>query len=213
MLLRRRTSPIITLNPTYAYVETSVGKIVPRVEMKILDPDTDGIGEIAVKGPMVMQGYYKAPEETAKVFTPDGWFKTGDVGYLDERNYVYLTGRAKNMIVTEGGKNVYPEEIENRFQLFDEVEQVLVCGYVEDAATRSEGIEAQLFPNVERFKAAEGAQVIDWEAAEARLRAVVDEINKQLLPYQRITRVTVLREKLAETTTKKIKRLQPKTAN
>jgi long-chain acyl-CoA synthetase len=202
------TSPILTLNPTDAFVVTSVGKLIPRVEMRILDPDESGVGEIAVKGPMVMSGYYKNPGETAKVFTPDGWFKTGDLGYLDGGSYVYLTGRAKNLIVTEGGKNVYPEEIENRFQLFDEVEQVLVCGYVEDEATRSEGIEARLFPNAERFKSGAGAPDVDWLAAEERLRAVVDEINQKLLPYQRITKVTVLREKLEETTTKKIKRHQ-----
>ncbi len=209
------TSPILTLNPTDAFIVTSVGKLIPQVEMRVLEPNADGVGEIAVKGPMVMSGYYKNPEETAKVFTSDGWFKTGDLGYKDAGDYVYLTGRAKNMIVTEGGKNVYPEEIENRFQLFDEVEQVLVCGYVEDEATRSEGIEAQIFPNAERFKAGGAAAqaAVDWRAAEARLRAVVEEVNQQLLPYQRITKVTVLREKLEETTTKKIKRVQAKSAS
>ena len=95
---------------------------------------------------MVMAGYYKMPEETAKVLSADGWLATGDLGYMDADNYVYLTGRAKNLIVTEGGKNVYPEEIENGFQFFDEVEQVFVCGYVENAATRSEGIQALLYP-------------------------------------------------------------------
>jgi len=206
------TSPILTLNPTYAYIETSVGKLIPWAEMRILDPDAEGRGEIAVKGPMVMQGYYKMPAETAEVFTPDGWFKTGDVGYLDANDYVYLTGRAKNMIVTEGGKNVYPEEIENGFQLYDEVEQVLVCGYVADATKRSEGIEARVFPNAERFKAGEGAAV-DWKAAEERVRRIVDEVNQKLLPYQRITKVTMLREKLEETTTKKIKRFQVSVAD
>jgi long-chain acyl-CoA synthetase len=209
------TSPILTLNPIYAYIETSVGKLIPRVEMRILDPDENGVGEIAVKGPMVMSGYYKDPGETAKVLDAEGWFRTGDLGYLDDKSYVYLTGRAKNIIVTEGGKNVYPEEIENRFQLFDEVEQVLVCGYVEDAAMRSEGIEARLYPNAERFKlgpSGSNAPDVDWRAAEDRLREVVDEINQKLLPYQRISKVTVLREKLEETTTKKIKRLVPKKA-
>jgi long-chain acyl-CoA synthetase len=188
------TSPILTLNPTEAYVETSVGKIIPGVEMRILEPNAEGIGEIAVKGPMVMVGYYKMPEETAAILGPDGWLRTGDLGYKDGRGYVFLTGRAKNLIVTEGGKNVYPEEIENRFQLYDEVEQVLVCGYVEDAATRSEGIEALLYPNAERF------------TARTRLGRVVDDVNQRLLPYQRITKVTVLREPLEMTTTKKVKR-------
>jgi len=208
------TSPILTLNPKEAFIITSVGKLIPRVEMKILEPDGEGIGEIAVKGPMVMSGYYKMPEETAKVFTPDGWFKTGDLGYVDADDYVYLTGRAKNLIVTEGGKNVYPEEIENRFQLFDEVEQVLVCGFIEDEAMKSEGIEAMIYPNAERFKRASGpagpaepaGEAVDWDAAETRLRKIVDEVNMKLLPYQRIGRVTILREPLEMTTTKKVKR-------
>ncbi len=204
------TAPILTLNPIYHYKETSVGKVLPRVEMRILNPDAEGRGEIAVKGPMVMLGYYKMPEETKAVFTEDGWFKTGDVGYLDAENYLYLTGRAKNMIVTEGGKNVYPEEIENAFQLYDEVEQVLVRGYELDRERRSEGIEACLYPNKELFLAGEAGGVraeAGWAAAEARMHEIVDEVNQGLLPYQRISRVIVLKEPLEMTTTKKIKRI------
>jgi long-chain acyl-CoA synthetase len=198
------TAPILTLNPTDAFVITSVGKLIPGVEMVTLDPDAEGVGEIAIRGPMVMLGYYKMPSETAEVLGSDGWFRTGDLGRIDEDSYVYLEGRAKNLIVTEGGKNVYPEEIENRFQLFDEVEQVLVCGYLEDAEMKSEGIEAMLYPNAERFKA--GGETLDWAAAEARLRGIVEEVNQKLLPYQKISKVTVLRERLAETTKKTVKR-------
>ena len=207
------TSPIITLNPTEAYKETSVGKVLPLTEMKIVDANADGIGEIVVKGPMVMKGYYKMPEETKAAFTEDGWLKTGDLGYLDEENYLYLTGRAKNMIVTEGGKNVYPEEIENRFQLFDEVEQVLICGYEIDRETKSEGIEAKVYPNHDLFlKDGVGDKLSGsgWAAIEDRMREVVDEVNQKLLPYQRITKITVLREPLEMTTTKKIKRYTAK---
>jgi len=203
------TSPILTLNPTDAFIVTSVGKIIPEVEIRILEPDAEGVGEIAVRGPMVMQGYYKMPRETAEVLDAEGWLKTGDLGRVDEAGYVYLEGRAKNMIVTEGGKNVYPEEIENRFQLFDEVEQVMVCGYVEDQSTKSELIEAMIFPNAERFKVepqGSQAQGLDWKAAEVRLKSIVEEVNQKLLPYQKISKVTVLREKLAETTKKTVKR-------
>ena len=209
------TSPIITLNPTDAFVITSVGKLLPKVEMKILDANADGVGEIAVRGPMVMMGYYKMPDETAQVLSSDGWLRTGDLGRIDDKDYVYLEGRVKNLIVTEGGKNVYPEEIENRFQLFDEVEQVMVCGYIENEATKSEGIEAMLYPSVDRFKAIvpSGGGVVetggfDWEAAEERLGEIVEEVNKKLLPYQKITKVTVLREPLAETTKKTVKRFK-----
>jgi long-chain acyl-CoA synthetase len=199
------TSPIITLNPTDAFIITSVGKLLPMIEMKIIEPDAEGVGEIAVRGPMVMMGYYKMPDETAAVLSSDGWLKTGDLGRIDENDYVYLEGRAKNLIVTSGGKNVYPEEIENRFQLFDEVEQVLVCGYIEDESTKSEAIEAMIYPNVEFFKSASGGS-FDWDAAERRLHQIVEEINQKLLPYQKISKVTILRERLAETTKKTVKR-------
>ncbi len=202
------TSPILTLNPTEAYKETSVGKLIPRVQMRILDPGPDGRGEIAVKGPMVMRGYYKNPEATAQVFTPDGWFKTGDIGYVDGDDYVYLTGRAKNLIVTEGGKNVYPEEIENRFQLFPEVEQVLIRGYVLDRKQHSEGIEALIYPNKEWFEqaASKSGSSVENGDIEGRIKHVVDEINADMLPYQRISKLTILEEPLEMTTTKKIKR-------
>ena len=202
------TSPIITLNPIEHYKETSVGALIPRTEMKVLEPDAEGRGVLAVKGPMVMQGYYNNPAATAEVFTADGWFITGDVGWIDDENYVYLTGRAKNLIVTEGGKNVYPEEIENAFQLFDEVDQVLVRGWIEDEETRSERIEALLYPNPEWFAAAasRGELADDRAGRERRMKEVVDKVNATLLPYQRIDRVTVLAEPLEMTTTKKIKR-------
>ena len=194
------TSPILTLNPVEHYKEKSVGKLLPKVEMKILSPDDHGIGEISVKGPMIMKGYYKNPEATSEVFTFDGWFRTGDLGYIDSSNYVYLTGRAKDLIVTEGGKNVYPEEIENQFQLFNEVEQVLVCGYELDKNMKTEGIEALIYPNYDIFANTSS------EAIEAKIKSIVDDVNKKLLPYQKIQKLTVLSEPLEMTTTKKIKR-------
>ncbi|MDX9784077.1 MAG: AMP-binding protein [Spirochaetia bacterium] len=200
------TSPILTLNPKEHYKVDSVGKIIPQVQMKILKPNEDGIGEIAVKGPMVMKGYYKMPEETAEVFTQDGWFKTGDLGYMDEEDYVYLTGRAKNLIVTEGGKNVYPEEIENRFQLYVEIDQILVKGYHEKADESVELIEALIYPEQEWLKKLADTEAAAYKAAEARMEAIVDEVNQKLLPYQKIMRIQVLRKPLEMTTTKKVKR-------
>lgn len=199
------TAPIVTLNPVEHYKETSVGKVIPQVDMKILNPDERGVGEIILRGPMVMRGYYKMPQETAEVFTEDGWFKTGDLGYLDEENYLYLTGRAKNLIVTEGGKNVYPEEIENEFQLFDEIDQILIRGFVTDKRTKSERIEALIYPNMDTFKDDVGAAQ-SKEAITKRIEEIVSEVNQRLLPYQKIEKVTLLDEPLEMTTTKKIKR-------
>jgi long-chain acyl-CoA synthetase len=147
-----------------------------------------------------MKGYYNNPDATAETFTEDGWLKTGDIGHLDNESYLYLTGRAKSLIVTEGGKNVFPEEIENCFQLYDEVEQVLVRGYLKDEALKSEGVEALIYP-------AEGiAQDSDSEVIHNRMKQIVDQVNKELPMYKRIDRFSVLAEPLEMTTTRKIKR-------
>jgi long-chain acyl-CoA synthetase len=199
------TSPIINLNPITHYKETSVGKVIPQTDMKILNPDERGIGEVIVKGPMVMKGYYELPEETAAAFTTDGYLKTGDLGYLDDENYLYLTGRAKNLIVTEGGKNVYPEEIENEFQLFDEIDQILVRGFVHNKKMKIEGIEALVYPNAEAFNTPSGAAA-DTDTIKARIEKIIAEVNQRLLSYQRIERVIILDEPMEMTTTKKIKR-------
>ncbi len=203
------TSPIITLNPVEHFKIQSVGQVFEKYEqMKILDPDENGIGEIAVKGCMVMQGYYNMPEETAKVFTEDGWFKTGDLGWLDKENYLMLSGRAKNMIVTEGGKNVYPEEIEDAFQLETDIEQIMVRGYVANKETRSEELEALIYPSddmLKRLGVSREDKLADT-AVKSELEAIVSKINKGLQPYQRITKITVLDQALEMTTTKKIKR-------
>jgi len=198
------TSPIIAINPIEAYKETSVGRTCPGVEMKILNPDERGVGEVIVKGSMVMTGYYNMPEETAASFTSDGYLKTGDLGYMDNEDYLYLTGRAKNMIVTEGGKNVYPEEIENEFQLYEEIEQILIRGYVIDEKMKTEGIEALVYPTPE-YKNSKGEQLCE-EDMKTRINAIITEVNQRLQPYQKINKVEVLSQAMEMTTTKKIKR-------
>jgi len=196
------TSPILTLNPVEHYKETSVGKVLPEVEMIIDNPNEDGIGEIVVRGPMVMQGYYKMPEETAEVLSPDGWLRTGDVGKLDDENYLYLAGRIKNVIVTEGGKNVYPEEIENEFQLYDEIDQILVRGYIPEGKTVAEEIESLIYPNQDWIS----QNHLSHEQVEARVHDIVTEVNQRLRSYEKITRIHILKEPLEMTTTQKLKR-------
>ena len=198
------TSPIITINPVEQYKETSVGRTCPGVDMKILNPDERGIGEVIVKGSMVMLGYYNMPEETAASFTPDGYLKTGDLGYMDSENYLYLTGRAKNMIVTESGKNVYPEEIENEFQLFEEIEQILIRGYILDEKLKTERIEALVYPNPE-FKNAKG-ETPSKDEMKAKIDSIILEVNQRLQSYQKINKIEILDKPMEMTTTKKIKR-------
>ena len=202
------TSPIIALNPVQHFKIESVGKyFVDYMQMKILDPNEDGVGEIAVKGPMVMQGYYNMPTETSLMFTEDGWFKTGDLGWLDSENYLMLSGRVKNMIVTEGGKNVYPEEIEDKFQLQSDVQQITVQGYIADEVKKSEELEALIYPADDLFK----RLGVERDGADAtvvynEIKKDVEEVNKTLLPYQRITKITILEKPLEMTTTLKVKR-------
>ena len=201
------SSPITHLNPIEAYIETSVGKVIPQTQVKIVDPDVNGNGIIHIKGPMIMQGYYNNPEATAEVLQ-DGWLNTGDVGHQDAKGYLYLTGRAKNIIVTDGGKNVFPEEIEDHFQLFDEIETICVCGYITDAKTQSEGIRAIVYPS-EKFVTAmekEHGKDMAKAAVEKRIEAIIREVNKELQAYKKITRTTVVDEPLELTSTKKIKR-------
>lgn len=205
------TSPIVALNPKDRFKIESVGQFFsPYMDMKILDPDEKGVGEVAIKGPMVMQGYYKMPEETKAVFTDDGWFKTGDLGWIDDECYLYLCGRAKNMIVTEGGKNVYPEEIENAFQLhYNDIEQITVKGYIMDKETKSEGLEALVYPAddlLKRLDVMRGTPE-SMDPVRQSIEDIVDSVNKGLQPYQRISRITILDEPLAMTTTRKVKRV------
>ncbi len=203
------TSPIIALNPMEHFKVESVGMdFSPWEEIKILNPNEQGIGEIAVKGPMVMQGYYNMPYETQEMFTKDGFLKTGDLGWMDKEHYLMLSGRAKNLIVTEGGKNVYPEEIEDAFQLEYDIEQIMVRGYIANEETKSEEIEALIYPSddllnrlfIARNVAAGDKKVYD------EIKLIVDKINKSLQPYARISKITILEKPLEMTTTRKIKR-------
>ena len=195
-------SPITHVNPIEAYRITSVGKKFPMEEVKIIDPDSDGNGVICIKGPMVMKGYYNNEEATREVLSEDGWLNTGDVGHQDEDGYLYLTGRAKNVIVTEGGKNVFPEEIEDRYQLYSEIEQCCVIGFIKNKERQAEGIQMIIVPSEDYMKSVGG----DKAAAEKHMNEIVAEVNRTLQQYKRVEKVTVAYEALPMTSTKKIKR-------
>ena len=193
------TSPILTLNPISHFKIESVGMVFPLVEMKIGNADANGIGEILVKGPNITSGYYNDEEHTKELFDEDGYLKTGDLGYLDKENYLYLKGRAKNLIITEGGKNVYPEEIEDMFQLYAQVEQVLIRGFVQHKGSHAELIEAVIHPNKEYYANLGIDQREDLER-------VIREVNQSLQGYKKIAKLTILTEPMEMTSTKKIKR-------
>ena len=194
------TSPITHLNPIYAFKVESVGKNVALTEAKIVDADSEGNGVIYIKGPQVMKGYYKNQEATDEILDKDGWINTGDVGHIDCEGYLYLTGRAKSIIVTDGGKNVFPEEIEDKFQLYDDIEQICIIGYVKDKALKAEGIRAIIYPSKNVRETMKDDEI------QKKMEGIISDVNKNLQAYKKISMVTVAKEPLEMTSTKKIKR-------
>ena len=160
----------------------SVGRIVPGCQVKIVD------GEIWAKGPSIMMGYYKNPEETAKTLTEDGWLKTGDLGYVKD-NHVFISGRKKNLIILENGENVSPEELENLFATSEPIKEIVV--YDKDST-----ITAQIYPNPD----------YESEDIQAEIQAEIDRVNDALPAAKQIHRVVYSDHEFEKTSSKKIKR-------
>ncbi len=179
-------SPVISTNLAWAIRKESVGQLMPNCEAKTVD------GELWVRGSSVMQGYYKMPRETEEALE-DGWLKTGDLGYVDEDGYVYLTGRMKNLIILKNGENVSPEELENHLSAQRLVKEVLV-------REKEGAIEAEIYPDLE-YAGAKGISDIRKE-----LQNNIDAWNLQAPPYKKITRLTVRETEFEKTPSKKIKR-------
>ncbi|MDD6572256.1 MAG: AMP-binding protein [Thermoflexaceae bacterium] len=179
-------SPVISTNLSWNNKEGSVGKLMPNCEAKTVDE------ELWVKGSSVMQGYYHMPKETEETLE-DGWLKTGDLGYVDEDGFVFLTGRKKNLIITPNGENISPEEIENKLGENRLVQEVLVRD--------SEGvIEAEIFPD---YEYAAKKKIKDMQGT---LQGIIDEYNKNAPLYKRVFKLKIRETEFEKNTTKKIKR-------
>lgn len=179
-------SPVISTNLSWDLRPDTVGKLMPNCEAKAVD------GEIWVRGTSVMQGYYQMPKETEETLV-DGWLRTGDLGYVDEDNYIHLTGRLKNLIITPNGENVSPEELENKLYESRLVKEVIV----READTV---IEAEIFPD---FEYVEKQGVQDVPGA---LQQLIDDYNKDAVAYKKIYRLKVRETEFDKTPSKKIKR-------
>jgi long-chain acyl-CoA synthetase len=176
--------------------------IIPSMEAKIVDVDNEGNGEIWVKGPNVMQGYYKNDEATKSVLTIDGWLITGDIGYFDQEGYLYITGRKKFVIVTKGGKNVFPEEIEERLTKSNFIEEALVF------SPNDEEIQAIIYPNLEevRIQLEKLGREFNDENVWDLINVEVNKTNQTLEIYKRVRHFAIRYEEFPKTTTRKIKR-------
>lgn len=196
------TSPVVTAEDEYHLRSGSIGLPLPGVEVKIDNPNENGIGELVVKGKNVMLGYYEMEEETNEVLK-DGWFYTGDLGYIDKDGYVFITGRQKNVIVLKNGKNIYPEEIEALIVKLPYVAEVMAFGKEKDddlllsvKIVYNEEYAKQNYPD----KTEEEFKKIVWED--------MKKINKTLPKYKYIKNLILTNEPMIKTTTAKIKRFE-----
>lgn len=205
------TSPVLTLNPEDKPKAAAIGKALPGVEIKIMNPDEKGIGELVVRGAMVMKGYYNNPKATAEVLR-DGYFHTGDSGWVDEEGYYYVAGRIKDVIVTAAGKNVYPEKVEFALAKSPYILETLVLGRAPEEATpkrvRREQVWAIVVPDYEYFDqiAQERGIAFDEAKIEATIKEEVSKRCAEIADYKRVKYFTIREEEFEKTSTRKIKR-------
>ncbi len=196
-------APLLTGNSDFFMKSESAGLPIPGVEIRIDNPNSEGIGEIVARGENIMSGYYNDREATDEVIK-DGWFHTGDLGYLDSDGFIYITGRIKNVIITKNGKNIYPEEIESRLYSNRLVADCIIIG----APGTGDDIfvKAKILPNIDAVKEALQVAVPTKEEIYELMKNAVTEINQKLPSYKRIKSVIVRDTEFEKTTTKKIKR-------
>ena len=197
-------SPLVAGNNDFYHKNNAVGLPIPNVEYRIDSPNDEGVGEIAVKGPNVMLGYYQNEEATNDVLK-DGWFYTGDLGRIDEDGYLYITGRSKSVIVTTNGKNIYPEELEYYLNEEEAIAEAIVLG-VEDKKNHDTIVKAKIFPNMEVIKK---MLKVDFPTKEQIMQVVtnsIQKINAKIPNYKHIKGFKIVDQELEKTTTQKIKR-------
>lgn len=198
-------SPLVSVTPYYARKLGAIGPNVPCCRVRI-DPNGEEtpegyvMGEVQVKGDNVMIGYYNNPEANAEVFTADGWFRTGDVGYLDCDGYIYITGRIKFVIVLENGKNVFPEEIEEYLDAIETISECCVIGRKSDDSDEIV-LTAVVYPDFTKFP-----KEVDEDTVKDTIRKAINATNKRLPTYKQIKAVEIRKTEFEKTTTKKIKR-------
>lgn len=195
-------APLISCNRNEYRKSGSVGTPIIGELVKIADPDENGEGEICVKGPNVMIGYYNNPEATAAAFDEEGYFKTGDFGRLDEEGWIYITGRLKNLIILSNGKNVYPEEIETEISRIYGVNEVVVYEGLNKDGSSKDCIVAEIYPD---FDALKNHDITD---PQKYFKDGVNEINKRSAPYKKVQIVKIRNEEFEKNTSRKIVRFK-----
>ncbi len=194
-------SPLLAGNSDFYFNALSTGIAIPGVELKIDCPNSEGVGEIIARGENIMLGYFNDTAATEAVIR-DGWFHTGDLGVVGNDGELYIKGRIKNVIVSENGKNIFPEELEGRISLNDEVSDVIV---VEDKKSGRTVIKAKIFPKLDYIQSKLG-HIPSKEETEKIIKSVIETVNEKIPSYKHIKKIEILSEALEKTTTRKIKR-------
>lgn len=196
------TSPVVTLNPARKIKFGSVGKPIPDVLIKILNPNASGIGEVLIKGDNVMRGYFKHPELTEQVIK-EGWFNSGDLGYIDKEGYLFLVGREKEVIVLASGKNIYPEELEEYYSQLPSIKEMCILAKEEEMFGQvKEVLHAVIVPDLEYFNRQQETDIrgkIHWQ---------MENLAKDIPSYRHIMGWTLTKEELPRTVLKKLKRYE-----
>ena len=198
------TSPVIAAENMYKSKTGSIGVPMENVTVEIVNKDDNGIGELRAKGPNVMLGYYENEEETKNVLK-DGWFYTGDLGYIDKEGFIFITGRQKNMIVLKNGKKIFPEEIETLVNRIDLVEECMVFGMPDEVDKNDVKLSVKVVYNKDEIKQKYGDISLD-EIRDIIWNRIKNEVNTTVPRYKHIMNMILTDKELIKTTTKKVKR-------
>lgn len=204
-------APLVCGNNDKLFTTDTVGNPLPGDEIKIINADSQGVGEILIKGPNVMLGYYKDEAETAEVLDSEHWFHTGDLGSYDEKKDILkINGRIKNVIVTKNGKNIYPEELEFRLNSNPLIAESLVIGSLDEDELDKDNVvvEAKIFPNIAAIKEKLKIQSPTLDDISKVINDVIKDINKKIPSYKNIKKINIRDSEFSKTTTAKIKRFE-----
>jgi len=201
-------APILALNRDVDYKDNAAGLPLPGVEIKIIEPDENGIGEIVGRGPNIMMGYFENEEATKEAIDSEGYFHTGDLGYQDKDGFVIITGRKKNVIIAKNGKNIFPEEIEFKLLQNDLIAECLVSGREDEAGETI--VRADIFPNEEKVREIFGDIPLDSKDVRDAIDQIIRSVNHGMVTYKYIREFDLRPTEFEKTSSKKIKRTYKK---